>query len=97
MHRRSLFGDDPTGIGESNRDFDESRGSVNGWRWPTRASSPERAVLEALNELRAQSGVDKLDKIFESLTTLRPEQLISGPTRTPYTIVTRSNKPFVLS
>ncbi len=77
VRRRTLFGDDPTGIGEANRDLEESRGSVNVWRWPIKASSPERAVLEALNELRADSGFDRLDKIFESLTTLRPKQMMA--------------------
>ena len=77
VHRRTLFGDDPTGIGDSNRDARESRGAVDVWRWPIRASSPERAILESLNELRSGSGFDHLDKIFESLTTLRPKQLMA--------------------
>ena len=76
VHRRALFGNDPTGIGDSDRDAQESRGAVNVWRWPIRASSPERAILEALDELRSGAGFDNLDKIFESLTMLRPKQLM---------------------
>ena len=77
VHRRSLFDNDPIGIGDSDRDAQESRGAVNIWRWPIRASSPERAILEALNELRSEAGFDNLDKIFESLTMLRPKLLMT--------------------
>ena len=77
VHRCSLFDNDPIGIGDSDRDAQESRGAVNIWRWPIRASSPERAILEALNELRSEAGFDNLDKIFESLTMLRPKQLMT--------------------
>ena len=45
------------------------------WRWPVRASSPERAILEALDELPNRASFDTLDKIFEGLVTLRPGQL----------------------
>ena len=76
VHRRALFGNDPTGIGDSDRDAQESRGAVNVWRWPIRASSPERAILEALDELRGGAGFDNLDKVFGSLTMLRPKHLM---------------------
>ena len=76
VHRRSLFGDDPKGIGYSVREVGETRGTVNLWHWSIKASSPERAILEALDELRNRSGFDYLDKIFESLTMLRPKQLM---------------------
>ena len=77
VHGRRLFGDDPAGIGESDRDVEESWEAVNVWRWPIRASSPERAILEALDGLRGEAGFDRLDKIFGSLTTLRPKQLMT--------------------
>ena len=57
-------------------------GDVPAWlkRLPTqariRASSPERAILEALDELRGGAGFDNLDKIFGSLTMLRPKLLM---------------------
>ena len=76
VHRRSLFGNDPTGIGDSDRDAQESPGAVNVWRWPIKASSPERAILEALDELRGGAGFDNLDKVFGSLTMLRPKLLM---------------------
>ena len=42
-----------------------------------KASSPERAILEALDELPNHASFDNLDKIFEGLTTLRPKQLMT--------------------
>ena len=72
VRRRTLFGDDPVGIEE----FDLAAGSpVDVWRWPVQASSPERAILEALDELPRHASFDNLDKIFEGLVSLRPRQL----------------------
>ena len=69
---RTLFGDDPVGIGE----FDIAGGApVDVWRWRVQASSPERAILEALDELPRHASFDNLDKIFEGLVSLRPRPL----------------------
>ena len=46
-------------------------------RWPIRASSPERAILEALDELPNRASFDTLDKVFEGLATLQPKQLMA--------------------
>ncbi len=46
------------------------------WQWPIKASSPERAILEALDELPNHASFSNLDKIFEGLTTLHPDQLM---------------------
>ena len=81
IHRRSLFGNDHSGINETNRDKsgnrsdDTNQKAVNVWRWPIKASSPERAILEALDELPKHASFDNLDKVFEGLTTLRPKML----------------------
>lgn len=75
VHRRTLFGDDRTGIQDINDAGDESPATapaVNVWRWPVRAASPERAILEALDELPGGARFDHLDTIFQGLTTLRP-------------------------
>lgn len=72
VRRRTLFGDDPVGIEES--DFGP-RAAVDAWRWPIRASSPERAILEALDELPRHASFENIDKIFEGLATLRPGRL----------------------
>lgn len=77
VHRRTLFDDDPTGIIDTGGDTRAARRTSNGWRWPLKASSPERAILEALDELPNNASFDNLDKIFESLTTLRPKQLMA--------------------
>ena len=45
-------------------------------RWALKASKPERAILEALYELPDNEGFDNIDKIFESLRTLRPDTLM---------------------
>ena len=45
-------------------------------RWALKASKPERAILEALYELPDNEGFDSIDKIFESLRSLRPDTLM---------------------
>lgn len=45
----------------------------NGWRLTT--STPERAILEAIDELPDDESFHNLDMIFEGLTTLRPRLL----------------------
>ena len=77
IHRTALFSDDLTGIIDADRDIEEPTQAVNVWRWPIRASSPERAILEAIDELPNHASFDKLDKIFEGLATLRPQQLMT--------------------
>lgn len=76
VHRRALFGDDDTGIIDANRGGRESNQAVNAWHWSMKISSPERAILEALDELPNNASFTNLDMIFESLTTLRPKQLM---------------------
>lgn len=75
VHRRTLFGSDQTGIIDTNRDLVASSQAVDVWRWPLQTSSPERAIFEALDELPNNTSFSHLDRIFESLTTLRPNQL----------------------
>ena len=76
VHQRTLFGDDPTGIVDADQDNLPSNQPMNAWRWPLKVSSPERAVLEALDRLPSDTSFSHMDKIFESLTTLRPRQLM---------------------
>lgn len=77
VHRRALFGDDQTGIIDDGRNTSEIGPAIDTWRWPLKASSSERAVLEALDELSSEASFEQLDRIFESLTTLRPKQLMT--------------------
>ena len=83
VHRRALFGDDLTGIIEADRDPQSESSAATAmptigiWRWPIKASSPERAILEALDELPNHASFHNLDMIFEGLVSLRPRQLTS--------------------
>ncbi len=48
---------------------------IHAWHWPIWASSPERAILEALDELPRQATFENLDLVFEGLVSLRPHRL----------------------
>ncbi len=72
VRRRTLFGGDPVGIEESDIGVGAA---VDLWRWPIRVSSPERAILEALDDLPQHASFENLDKVFEGLVSLRPRQL----------------------
>jgi hypothetical protein len=74
LRRRQLFGSGRTGIDDL--DFDpNSADAPSPWSWPLRRSTPERAILEALNELPDQESFHTIDMIFQGLTTLRPGRL----------------------
>ena len=45
------------------------------WEWPLTLSTPERAVLELLDELPDRESFHQVDKLFEGLTNLRPQRL----------------------
>ena len=77
VRRRTLFGDDPVGIDEAGQGAGSVGASVEVWRWPIKASSPERAILEALDELPQRASFENLDKIFEGLVSLRPKHLMA--------------------
>ena len=46
-----------------------------GWKQSVRRSEPERAILEALNELPDRESFTTIDRVFESLVALRPRRL----------------------
>ena len=80
VQSRSLFGNDTTGIENEDDELaaetDKDSGpTVSPWRWPMKVSSPERAILEALHDLRGEVGFDNLNMVFQGLTTLRPRNL----------------------
>ena len=77
LHRDRLFGDDLTGVVDVGPDIEGAGPAINVWHWPVKASSPERAILEALDELPNRASFDHLDKIFEGLTILRPKPLMT--------------------
>jgi Transcriptional regulator, AbiEi antitoxin, Type IV TA system/Transcriptional regulator, AbiEi antitoxin N-terminal domain len=45
------------------------------WNWPLTLSTPERAVLELLDELPARETFHQVDKLMEGLTNLSPRRL----------------------
>lgn len=84
LRRRTLFGDDLTGV--ERRSLDLSTRTVSSedvakarrpWTWPLLVSSVERAVFELLNELPQEESFDNVDAIFQGLTELRPKQLMA--------------------
>ena len=84
VRSRSLFGNDLSGIENAEQQLgaateaDADTGpTLSPWRWPLRISSPERAVLEALDELPGHASFHNLDLIFQGLSNLRPGRLMS--------------------
>jgi hypothetical protein len=65
---RSLFADPKRGL-------IEAKTTGQPWDWGLTMSTPERAVLEAMDELPDHESFHTLDMVFESLTTLRPKLL----------------------
>lgn len=45
------------------------------WDWPLTLSTPERAILELLDELPARESFQDVDKVMEGLSNLRPQRL----------------------
>jgi hypothetical protein len=45
------------------------------WEWPLTLSTPERALLELLNELPGRESFHQVDKLVQGLTTLSPRRL----------------------
>lgn len=70
--RPSLFNTPSLGLTE---DDQSSSGVLLPWDWKLRMSTPEKAVMEVMNELPEHESFHNLDMVFESLTTLRPKLL----------------------
>jgi len=73
LRKRRLFTDPNFGL----ENTEMSTGSRNDdaplpWEWPLVASSPERAILEAIDELPQTESFQLLDELFGSLVNLRP-------------------------
>ena len=67
----ALFADKSLGVTEATTGNNVM--TPNGWQLFT--STPERAILEAIDELPDHESFHNLDMIFEGLTTLRPRLL----------------------
>ena len=67
----SLFADPSLGLA---RNIINDEGTLP-WDWVLKMSAPERAIIEAMDELPDHESFHNLDMVFESLTTLRPKIL----------------------
>lgn len=70
--KTSLF--NKTAVGLTGGGGDNTRASLP-FDWALTISTPERAIIEALNQLPKHETFHTLDVIFEGLTTLRPRLL----------------------
>ncbi|WP_092158433.1 type IV toxin-antitoxin system AbiEi family antitoxin domain-containing protein [Bosea sp. CRIB-10] len=78
VRSNTLFGEATTGI--ENMDFslsndDDPELPQSPWRWPMPMSSPERAILEMLDEVPKGESFHNVDVAFEGLANLRPKLL----------------------
>ena len=69
--KTSLFADHALGLTKDNEDA----ANTLPWDWQLKMSAPERAVIEAMDELPERESFHNLDRVFESMTTLRPRML----------------------
>lgn len=67
----SLFADPSLGLAKDNINAENTLP----WDWKLRMSAPERAIMEAMEELPNHESFHNIDMVFESLTTLRPKIL----------------------
>lgn len=65
----SLFADPSVGLARNNINAEDTLP----WDWMLNMSAPERAIMEAMDELPDHESFHNLDMLFESLTTLRPK------------------------
>ena len=76
LHKSTLFGNDPVGIVHGHPKLEVSNWANNIWRWPLRASCPERAILELIDELPGATSFEHVNQIFKMLESLHPELLM---------------------
>lgn len=73
--KTSLFSDETLGLMNETSDTNQTTRASLPWDWTLTMSAPERAILEALDELPEHESFHNLDMVFEGLTTLRPKLL----------------------
>ena len=70
----SLFSEPDLGLNDQDDQRNPASASLP-WDWILTISTPERAILEALDELPDHESFHNLDMVFESLANLRPRRL----------------------
>lgn len=73
--KTTLFASETLGLTSETSDNHQSSRASLPWDWTLTMSAPERAILEALDELPEHESFHNLDMVFEGLTTLRPKLL----------------------
>lgn len=73
LRKTSLFGGLDIGL-DAAPAATAGAGSREWWDWSLRLSSPERAILEALDELPGEESFHAIDVVFQSLVSLRPRR-----------------------
>lgn len=88
-NNRKLFRNDPIHFGSTSLAWDIAKNELSAanannsfviqswgqWNWPLTLSTPERAILELLDELPRHESFEQVDKVFESLVSLSPRRL----------------------
>lgn len=77
FRKLNLFGDAERGVSAVDGNRFGGGSPVVPWTFQLAVSLPERAILEALDELPLNEGFDGLDGVFASLSGLRPNLLAS--------------------
>ena len=76
-HTLALFaGDAALGLFDADRHTIAESPDLSVWHYTVRLASPERAILEAIDQLPNHTTFDAIDEIFQGLTMLRPELLM---------------------
>ena len=78
FHPTRAFDDHPVGLGAGMAGTPASEPVLPWWKQPLRRSEPERAILEALDELPNHESFTTIDRVFESLVALRPRRLTAA-------------------
>lgn len=77
LYKPTLFGGNSMGVVDSTISLKEIGWAVGVSDWPIKVSCPERAILEMIADLRANSDFEHVDLLFEMLRELRPQLLMT--------------------
>lgn len=78
VHTHALFaGDGSLGIIDAEHSALLGSQELSVWPYTLRIATPERAILEAINDLPDHTTFDSIDQLFEGLTALRPKLAMS--------------------
>lgn len=78
VRQGSLFQDLTTGVENTGFSLEEGGADfpLSPWEWPICMSSPERALLETIDETPNQESFHQLDVLFQSMTNIRPKLMM---------------------